>query len=396
MNRLTEPIGGGFMKTTDEVLEAAQLRTGLTELDSDSWREGLEILLAEAEHSPAVTPDGHQFLDAQYVDALSNRLRVHRYVQDHPEVLDEKIERPLVILGMPRTGTTVASYLLDQDPQRRSLLNWEAGDSVPPPTTATLRTDPRCLAKLEQQKKMAEMLVAAGQGMSHWEDADGPTECIFVHNQDFKALSWDAFSPTTVYSDWLLECDMTSAYRYEKRVLQVLQSQAPGIWSLKMPSHAVHIEALLATFPDVRMIWAHRDPYKATASLCSIEVDGHNMVTGGNCDRLQIGRNSVKQMKAHVDRSLRARARIGDDRFYDLHYANLLRDPIGEMRKLYQWAGDELTPDIEARMGRWLAANPQDRFGRRKYGLDEYGLTKEALVPVFADYLAKFYIEMEG
>lgn len=385
------------MKTTDEVLAAAQARTGLTELDSDSWREGLEILLAEAEASPSITPDGHQLLDALYVDALSNRLRVHRYVQEHPEVLDEKIERPLVILGMPRTGTTVASYLLDQDPQRRSLLNWEAGDCVPPPTTATLRTDPRCLARLEQQKKVAEMMIAGGMHMPHWEEADGPTECIFIHNQDFKALSWDAYSPTTTYSDWLLDAaNMTDAYRYQRRVLQVLQSQAPGIWSLKMPSHAVHIEAFLATFPDARLVWAHRDPYQATASLCSLLTLGKNMITGGNFDRLQLGRNSMKQMQAHVDRALRARAQIGDERFYDLHYANFLRDPIGEMRKLYQWAGDKLTPGVEVRMNRWLTANPQTRFGRHQYGLGEYGLTREALEPVFADYLAKFDIEMEG
>jgi Sulfotransferase family len=391
------------MKTTNEVLAAAQERTGLGEIDSDSWREGLEILLTEAARSPNVTPQGQKILEEDYVRALANRLRVHRYVQDHPEVLEEKIERPLVILGLPRTGTTVASYLLDQDPQRRSLLNWEADDSVPPPTTATLRTDPRCLAKGEQLNKMAGMLIQAGIHVPHWEDADGPTECIFVQAQDFKAFSLESSSPTSTYSDWLLErADMTSAYQYEKRVLQVLQSQAPGIWSLKMPSHAVHIETLLTTFPDVRMIWAHRDPYKATTSLCSILAMGKARVTGGgiggggNYDKLELGRNTMKQVKAHVDRAMRARARIGDHRFYDLHYANLMRDPVGEMRKIYKWAGDSLSPAVEERMNQWLKARPQDRFGKHKYTLEEYGLSREKLEPIFADYLAKFNIEMEG
>ena len=103
--------------------------------------------------------------------------------------------------------------------------------------------------------------------MVHWDEADGPTECVFVQNQDFKAYLWEAFMPTPAYADWLLETDMTSAYAYERSVLQLLQSRAPGTWSLKMPSHAVHIEALLATFPDVRIVWAHRDPFKATASF---------------------------------------------------------------------------------------------------------------------------------
>jgi hypothetical protein len=386
----------GLKKSADEIADLARERAGLTEFASDSWREGLEILLGEIDRSPTIVDAGRKFLYRQYADALWNRLRVDDYVRRHPEVLDEQVERPLVILGMPRTGTTVASCLLDQDPRRRSLLNWEAVDSVPPPTTATLCTDPRCVAKLAQQRDLAAALVAAGQGFPHWEDADGPTECIFVQAQDFKAFVWDAWMTTSVYSDWLLDCDMTSAYAYEKRVLQILQSQAPGTWSLKMPSHAVHIDTLLATFPDVRMIWAHRDPYKATASLCSIGLPSKLKVTGGNVDRAWIGRNSVTQMQAHVDRAMRARARVGDDRFYDLYYANMMRDPVGEMHKIYEWAGDELTPDVEIRMRQWLTVNPQDRFGSRPYSLDEYGLTREQLEPVFADYLAAFDVELEA
>ena len=193
-----------------------------------------------------VTPQGREQQLDQYVAALSNRLQVHDYVCQHPEVLDEKIERPLVTLGMPRTGTTVISYLLDQDPARRSLLHWECVHPVPPATTETLRTDPRCLALLEEHKQIIKFVKEANMPLPHWEDADGPTEDMFIHNQDFKALSWDAFSPTPRYSDWLIdEADMTSTYEYMKRFLQVLQSKAPGAWSLKMPSHSVHIETLL-------------------------------------------------------------------------------------------------------------------------------------------------------
>jgi len=184
-------------KSADEIADLARERAGLTEFASDSWREGLEILLREIDCSPSIIDAGRKFLYRQYADALWNRLRVDDYARRHPAVLDERIERPLVILGMPRTGTTVVSYLLDQDPRWRSLLNWEAVDSVPPPTTATRRTDPRCLAKLAQQRELASALTAAGQGFPHWEDADGPTECIFVQAQDFKAFVWDAWMTTS-------------------------------------------------------------------------------------------------------------------------------------------------------------------------------------------------------
>jgi hypothetical protein len=379
----------------DQLAEAAAKRAQLDDFGGDSWREGLSILVETLQTHPGVTDAGRKHSYGAYVDALWNRLRVVDYAKRHPEVQRERIERPLVILGMPRTGTTVASYLLDRDPARRSLLNWEAGDSVPPATRATLRSDPRCLAKKTALDQFAKAAEAAGAGMPHWEDADGPTECIFVQNQDFKAFVWDAWMPDGRYSDWLLAADMASAYAYHERVLQILQSQAPGTWSLKMPSHAVHIEALLAAFPDARIVWTHRDPFRATASLCSIQVQPKQVTLGGALDLRSIAPIAISQMREHVARPLRARERIGAERFFDLHYADLMRDPIGQMRALYRWAGDELTPEIEGRMRDWLARNPQDRFGARPYSFGQFGLTRRQLEPVFEEYLAAFEIELE-
>jgi hypothetical protein len=383
--------------SADQLAERAVERAGLDDFGGDTWREGLTILLEELDRDPGVVGFAHEYIEAGSVDALWNRLRVVDHAKRHPAVRDEEIDRPVVILGMPRTGTTVASYLLAQDPGRRSLLNWEATDSIPPATADTLRSDARCTAKLEAQRAVLPGLVAAGQGVAHWEDADGPTECIFVMAQDFKALSWEAFQPNERYSEWLMhDCDMTSAYQYHKLVLQILQSAAPGNWSLKMPSHAVFIENLLDTYPDARMIWAHRDPYKATASLCSLQLGPKSMLAGGAPDRDHIARNAVRQMREHVTRPLRAREELGADRIYDLHYAEVLRDPIGEMRRLYAWSGDDFTAEVESGMKAWLAANPQDKFGPRPYSLEEYGLTEDELVPVFEEYLAAFDIEMEG
>lgn len=379
----------------DELVNRACCRTGLDDLGENSWREGLSILVATLETRPEVTATGRDDLYRQFVDALSNRLRVIDYARGHPAVMSKPIERPLVILGLPRTGTTVASYLLDQDPMRRSLLNWEAGDSVPPATAETLRTDPRCVEKKAVLDEFAQALEEAKTPIPHWEEADGPTECTFVQNQDFKAFLWEAFMPTPAYSEWLLAVDMTSAYRYERTVLQVLQSSAQGTWSLKMPSHAIHIEALLATFPDVRIVWAHRDPFKVTASLLSMNHLARSMIAP-NPDLGTFVPTVLEQARAHVDRALAARRRIGEDRFFDLHYADLMRDPIGQMRDLYRSTGDDLSPSVEAAMGRWLEANPQDRFGLRAYSLDAFGVTVGDLEPLYEDYLSTFEIQLEG
>ena len=381
--------------TAEQILERAVEATGLDDAGGDSWREGLRILLDTLDHAPGVTESGRGDLHRQFAEALANRLRVIDYHARHPELADERIERPLVILGLPRTGTTVASCLLDQDPRRRSLLNWEASNSIPPATTATLRTDPRCLAKKAELDDFARALAESQTPVPHWEDADGPTECTFVQNQDFKAFLWDAFMPTSEYADWLLHTDMSSAYTYERSVLQLLQSQAPGAWSLKMPSHAVHIEALLAAFPDVRIVWAHRDPFKATASALSMNHLAKSMLVS-QPDVAALAATVLQQVRAHVERPLSARRRIGDDRFFDLHYADLLVDPIGQMRMLYDWAGDELTDDVERSMLGWLERNPQDRFGVRPYSLEDYGLHVTDLAPVFDEYLSTFDVELEG
>ncbi|HWS94276.1 MAG TPA: sulfotransferase [Mycobacterium sp.] len=382
-------------QSSDELVGRACERAGLDDFGGDSWREGLCLLIDSVESTPGVNPGGRDFVYGQFVDALWNRLRVVDYLRQHPEVSEERVERPLVILGLPRTGTSLASYLLDQDPQRRSLLTWEAENSVPPSTPESLRTDPRCLKKKAELEILAEGLKAANIPMVHWDEADGPTECVFVQNQDFKAYLWEAFMPNSAYADWLLDTDMTSAYAYERSVLQTLQSRAPGTWSLKMPSHSVHIEALLAIFPDVRVVWAHRDPFKATASFLRLNYLSR-AVLGCEVDTAGIVSNVLRQLRAHITRPLKARERIGDDRFFDLHYSALMRDPLGVMRSLYDWAGDELTASTEQSMLDWLERNPQDRFGIQPYSLDGTGVTRADLEPVFAEYLSVFDIELEG
>src|SRR3989440_6184609 len=169
---MTTSLSSAAAATVDDLVGRACERAGLDDLGPDSWREGLTILVESIESTPGVATTGRDDLYRQFVDALCNRLRVVDHLKQHPEVADGPIERPLVILGLPRTGATVASYLLDPDPRRRSLLNWEAGESVPPATSETLRTDARCLAKKAELDELAAALQAAQFPMPHWEEAD--------------------------------------------------------------------------------------------------------------------------------------------------------------------------------------------------------------------------------
>jgi hypothetical protein len=377
----------------DQMLERAIRATGLDGFGPDTWREGLEILVRDANRVGDRTDMARDAFESDIVRNLTTRLKIINYVRAHPEVNDAPVKRPLVILGLPRTGTTLASNLLAADPARRSLLSWEVGDPIPPPTSESLYTDPRALARLSAEQKANAANPSAGR--FYRSSAVYPTECIFLQSHDFKSLYWESHGPLPAYGEWLLQTDMTSAYAYHKLCLQVLQSKTSGIWNLKMPSHALYIRTLVETYPDARPVWTHRDPYTAVGSLCSLIGNAH-LGFLGYTDKKWIGSNYPTQAAEHANRVIEFRSELGEDAVYDLHYADLMRDPIDAMRRLYAWAGDDFSAAAEAGMGEWLAENPQGKFGKHEYRLEDYGLTKQALEPLFADYLDKHDVELEG
>jgi hypothetical protein len=175
----------------------------------------------------------------------------------------------------------------------------------------------------------------------------------------------------------------------------LLQADAPGVWSLKQPSHGLWITTLLKIYPDARLIWAHRDPLTATGSFCSLMKMGAQAF-GLKPDIEWLRENYPWQAVQHANRIMDAREKLGHDRIIDVHYADLIRDPIPAMRSLYKSLGDEFTPEVESRMRAWLADNPQDKFGKHEYKLAHFGLTPEKVRGMFERYLSKYEVEREG
>lgn len=377
----------------DEMIEAAQRATGLQRFDSESFREGLDILLADA-NKIDYPESGIQRFRSSIIAALSNRLKTTDYLEQRPELLQRPIKRPVFVFGVPRTGTTLLSNLLAADPARRSPLTWEIDDPVPPPTRDSLYTDPRALARLEMERKMLAARPEAGKYYRN--SAIYPNECMFFINADFKALMWESRGKLPNYRDWLFQrADLTSTYRYHKRFLQVLQADAPGVWNLKQPSHALWLETLLTVYPDARLVWTHRDPLTATGSFCSLMKMGSSAF-GLKPDLPWIAQNYAWQAVEHADRIMNSRARLGRERIIDVHYADLMRDPIDTMRKLYRALNDEFTSEAESAMRSWLTDNPQDKFGKHEYKLAEFGLTPDQVREMFERYLSEYEVEPEG
>ena len=380
------------MLDSDALIEQAMTTTGLDRFDSTSYREGLDVLLADYNSYDHPEPLIER-MRGGLVQSLVDRLKTTDYLAKRPELLTRPVERPLFVFGMPRTGTTLLSNLLACDPARRSALTWEIEQPVPPPTTATLKTDPRAIAKLEQEKAM--LAARPEMGKYYRNSAVYPNECMFFMIHDFKGLALESRGKLKAYRDWLFQTDMTSAYTYHKRFLQLLQADAPGAWSLKMPSHALWLDTLLETYPDAQLVWAHRDPFTATSSFCSILSMAHRGYTG-KVDYEWLGEDCPYQAQLHLDRIMDTRERLGHDRIVDVHYADVMRDPMATIRKLYADLGDTLTPEAEAAMQAWLDENPQGKFGKHEYALDQYGLSVESLAPKFDRYLSQYDVAREG
>ena len=376
--------GGNYARhvtaTVEEILAIVEDRSGRTPSGDESFFEGLELLSIGLDQ-PSVRPGGRSIISSEIANQLINRLRVDAHHAANPHLASSPVTAPIVILGLPRSGTTALSYLLDCSPDVRSLLNWEAVMSVPPPSAETLRTDQRCLEMLEFQQAVFPKI---DPPPPHWEWADGPTECTFVLAQDVKSVMWDARLPLPAHRDWIESCDMASAYRHHRRTLQVLQSEAPGQWVLKMPAHAFFIDALLAEYPDARIIWTHRDPIRCVASFLDL---------AGFSQRLSLGepnRNwNVETFPPRLAEYIRRadRALAGRDVLH-VHYRDLVGDPVNTGIAALQWAGLPVDGSAIESMRSWVNADPLRRPRTRPYALADWGLEPTDLDPVFADYAA--------
>ncbi|MDR3417269.1 MAG: sulfotransferase [Nevskia sp.] len=377
----------------EELVAQARQATGLSRFDDDSFREGLQVLVADLNRNGR--PEAAQErLRGSIVAALAARLKTTAYLEQRPELLTRPVERPVFVFGVPRTGTTLLSNLLAADPARRSPLTWEIDEPVPPPTPDTLYSDPRALARLEMERKM--LAARPEMGKYYRNSAIYPNECMFFIMHDFKALIWESRGLLPNYRDWLFQdADLGSTYRYHKRFLQLLQADVRGTWNLKMPSHALWLPDLLRVYPDARLVWTHRDPYTATGSFCSLLSLSHQAFMG-QVDAQWLGRNCSFQAAEHAKRIMDARDKLGKDRIVDVHYGELMRDPIGTMRRLYVALGDPFTVAAESGMRAWLADNPQEKFGRHEYKLAQYGLSVDQLAPLFERYLSRYEVEREG
>jgi Sulfotransferase family len=378
------------MTAPDALVAQATKDTGLEDFGGDEFREGLDVYCRSAFTEAQLNGVGEAAVTANIVGSLANRLRVVDWARQHPDVAEERIQAPLVVIGMFRAGTTFFSNLLDQDRGNRPLLRWETTDSVPPPTPDQFRSGPR----VDAARAGLEMLEQLNPKMAvvHHETADGPTECISVMSQDFKSLSWEAISNVPTYSQWLQEVDQRSAYEYHHLVLQVLQhGGVRGRWTLKSPHHAIALEALCSVYPDARLVLIHRDPVTLCASVCSLIQTLSSTFTDADHTRY-IADHWTAMLDTSIQRIEDFRATHPDHTVIDVRYDDLVADPVQTVAIVYEQLGGQLAPEARGAMADFVSARDTHRAGAHQYDPAEFGLDAGELARRFAGYAERYHV----
>jgi hypothetical protein len=365
--------------THDDLLATAVAQTGLEDFGDDSFREGLEILVRSLREEARLNPVGESLIYPRLVEHLVNRLLIEDWYRRHPETEDVPIVAPLIGLSLPRTGSTVLSFLLAQDPNIRYLRQWESSQPCPPPSTVQ-GPDPR----IPRAAGESEQIGTKDHVPS---DVNGPMECLDLMALDFKTQMYHAFARIPTYAAWVTDADLTSTYLYERRVLKLLQfGQPPRPWRLKTPAHMLWIDYLVRAFPDARFVMTHRDPTDVLLSVADVYADIGGTFTD-DLDRHYIGRLNVEQWSTGINRVMKFRDNGGNNLFYDIDFLAMREDPLGEVRGLYEWLGKPVTPQFESKMRQWwetATREPSTHSDPATYGLD-----LEQVRPLFAEYVTR-------
>jgi hypothetical protein len=336
------------------LLAEARQKTGLVEFGDEGFRTPLRELLASLADA-RLNAVGTTVLRTSIRRSLTQRLLSEDWLARHPEIADERIEGPIVVVGMMRSGTTLIQRLLSRDPRFYCAFGWEIGEPAPRPGTSWDEPDPRITdgeARARRMREFAPELYAIH-----------PTDAL-IDSQDF-----------------------TPAYQYLRRMLAFLQWQKRQRgehrerWVLKTPAHLGYLDTLFSVFPDARVIGMHRGLNYTLWKMYADEVDP-----------TEVGRQWLERMAWSTRRSLAIRDRMPDaaERFIDVWYRDAVSDPLAQVERIYDAVGFELIPAARSAMESWLAADTRDEYPVHRYSAEQFGLSDAGIREAFAEYMARF------
>lgn len=341
------------------------------DLADDGWGAGLDAFLSALREEADLTPAGCRFAAGVLRSGLVNRLRIQRAVAADAAITARPVGPATVVVGLPRSGTTLLQHLLALDVQNRSLRQWEASRPYPSPGAdpaadrRRIRSAERSTRLLDRLAPQARVLHPTGPGL--------PTECVTLFANSFASLELGVIYQVPSYVDWCLQADMRPHYAFYARQLQFLSrhEQRPR-WSLKSPAHLFWLEELTEALPESRVVFLRRDPIDVLSSFCRL-VMVMSAATARRVDPHAVGAYWSRTWAEGVRRATRARTRIAPGRWFDVEYRDLVTDPVRTVSAIYDAFGLPFPNGLARRVRDHLVAHPV-RISNVRYSLEDFGL----------------------
>jgi hypothetical protein len=395
--RIMERLGRrrpGFVESEEPLHEAARKEVGFDDFGDKAYLEGLRVLSEAYDREARLTPFGRMIAEQQIMGILKNRLLEQRAWAENPGILESPIQRPIFILGLPRTGTTALHHLLGQDPDIQVLEYWLAASPRPRPPRGEWESDPafkRAVSELKTMYYLDPSLKAM-----HLMTADGPEECRHLLGQTFTDDTFDCNATIPSYTAWYEANDMRATYAQHQRLLKLIGSPHPEHrWVLKYPVHMRNLRTVLETYPDACFVQTHRDPTRIVPSLCSL-VAGWRAIYEYDPDPRAIAEAQIEIWARGMEHGMEVRRERGSSQFFDLDFREVLSNPVGAAKRIYDHFDLELGEEAERRLHSWRAENPRGKYGEHRYAIEDFGLTNQAVADRYAAYIEHFQIELEG
>lgn len=383
-----------FAACEDRFLQSASRATGIENFGDETFLVHLRVLLRAYDEEARLTPFGRMLVTREISGILKSRLRVERAWAEDPGLLETAIRRPIFILGLPRTGTTALHHLLACDPYNQVLEYWLAAAPGPRPPRSQWEDDPCFKTAVRGLRTMYTL--DPGLKAVHWMTADGPDECRHLFLQSFLDDTFDSNASIPSYTRWVAEQDMRPAYARHRDLLKLIGSTSPDRrWVLKYPAHLRNLRTLLEIYPDACIVQTHRDPARVLPSICSL-VAGFRGLYEDAVDAAAIGRWQLEMWSDMMNRALDVRDSLDPARFFDLPFAEVVADPVGAVKRMYDHFGFALSPGGEERMRDWHTNHPQGEHGEHRYAAQAFGLSQGEIAERFRRYTERFGISQES
>lgn len=378
-------------RTVPDLLAAARAMAGLEDFGDPHFMKGLSVLVEGFRNEAGLSATGEQMAFGGLLNMLVNKLRYVRDVKRHPEILEEKIARPIIILGLPRTGTTKLLRILGTDPQAQAMTYWRMMNPAPFPDEVP--GDPR--GRIEAAQAAVAMLTERFPGFiaRHPTEALQPDEEVLLMQGSFEHVVTWLFARMPSFYDHAMNGDPRPQYRFLHGQMQYLQWQDGGArgrsWVLKSPCHTGFVDVLLETFPDAVLVHCHRDVNGLLPSIAGL-VEQMRRIHSDHVDRRLLGEDMLTYFGRLMDRYLELREKLHPDRIIDVRYDEVLHDAVGVVRRVYERIGRTLTQEDARRIAAWEAERPPHYLGHYTYAAADYGYGPDTIDRRFAAYNARF------